>query len=146
ANYFTVRHHAAAEDAAGPHPLGLPRGSVRFLLIAGLAAIVLWLWQTDYLFENQPRLPPGVLILIPGGFLVGWFIGRMAHACFRHGEPAWYQDILAWVAIIAMSILVIVLLLVVFINPGMSEEKQIDTTTWDGVLVAIVSFYFGVRM
>jgi len=146
ANYFTVRSHRSVEEQVGPHPLGLPRGSVRFLLIAGLAALVLWLWQANHLFANAPTLPPGMFILVPGGFLVGWLVGRVAHIVFRHGEPSWYQDIQAWVAIIAMGILVIVMLLVMFINPGMPDEKQIDTTTWDGILVAIVSFYFGARM
>jgi hypothetical protein len=146
ASYFTARTHRSLEAHAGPHPLGLPRGSVRFFLIAGLASIVLWLWQTDHLFANPPRLPPGMVILVPGGFLVGWFVGRVANAIFRGNEPAWYQDVQAWIAIIAMGILVIVMLIVMFINPSMSEEKQVDTTTWDGVLVAVVSFYFGARM
>jgi hypothetical protein len=142
ANYFTLRTHWNAE---GPQPLGLPRGSVRFFLVAGLVALVIWLWQNNSLFGTMPRLPSGVFILVPGGFLFGWFTGRLAHVFFRDGEPAWYQDIQAWVSIIAMGILIIVMLLVMFINPGMSEEKQIDTTTWDGILVAIVSFYFGAR-
>jgi hypothetical protein len=142
ANYFTMRTHWSGE---GPQPLGLPRGAVRFFLVAGLAALVIWLWQTNSLFDNTPRLPSGIFILVPGGFLLGWFVGRIAHALFQDNVPPWYQDIQAWVAIVAMGILIIVMLLVMFINPGMSPEKQIDTTTWDGVLVAIVSFYFGAR-
>ena len=53
------------------------------LVVVIPVALVIWLWQNNTLFDVTPRLPTGVFILVPGGFLVGWFVGRLAHLFFR---------------------------------------------------------------
>jgi len=58
--------------------------------------------------------------------------------------PAWFQDIQAWLAIIAMLGLGVLLLVHVFINRSVSPEYQIGVRV-DVALATIVSFYFGAR-
>jgi hypothetical protein len=147
AHYFTARSRMASEPAYTRQPLGLPRGSVRLLLIAGMAAIVAWLWQHDRkVFEQAPQsLSPGLLLLIPCGFLLGWFVSRLVYLAFGKTEPFWYQDVQAWVAILAVGMLLIDLVFQIFINPSLAPELRRNLSFLEGALTAAISFYFGAR-
>ena len=82
------------------------------ILVLIVVGIVVWLWHTQHLFEATPKINPEALVFIPAGFLVGWLISRVVHVLFRQGEPGWYQDVQAWVAIL---------------NPGPATAAQART-------------------
>jgi hypothetical protein len=146
ANYFAHRSQPGGDPAQEVHPLGLPRGVVRLVLIIGLAAIVFWLWHHDRLFDEREReVNVGWLFLIPAGFVLGWLVSRMVRFFAGGTEPDWYQDIQAWVAIVAMLLLAIVGVTLIWINPNVSPELRRNMPVLEGALVAMVSFYFGAR-
>lgn len=127
-------------------PLGLPRGSIRILILLGFGGIVAWLYHTHRLTEEPPSLPPEMFLLMPGGFFVGWVVARIKMALSKEPQgPFWFQDLEAWVALIAMILLGADLLLQISINPSLPPERRINLTKFEGALAAIVSFYFGVR-
>ena len=145
---FFASHGAniAVPEIHEKSPLGLPRGSVRFLIIAGFAAIVAWLYHTNRLTEEPPTLPPQLLVLMPGGFFLGWLIARVVRTMSQEPQgPFWFQDLEAWVAIIAIILLVADLLLQMSINPSLPAERRISLSNLEGALAGMVSFYFGVR-
>jgi hypothetical protein len=129
----------------GKSPLGLPRGSVRLLIILGFGAIVGWLYHTHRLLEEPPSLPPELLLLMPGGFFLGWLVSLLVHGLSGGQEPYWFQDLEAWVALIALLIMLADLIIHVFINPSVPAERQLSLAQLEGALVAVVSFYFGAR-
>jgi hypothetical protein len=127
-------------------PLGLPRGSIRAFLILGAAGIAGWLY-----YAHPERFPaivtptpkqleawPILLLATLGGYGFGYLIGR---GPWR--RTAGFQDLLAWVSLIAMIGLVVETILLVFIKMRLSET--INTDIWEAILTAIVSFYFGAR-
>jgi hypothetical protein len=130
----------------GIHPLGLPRGSIRILLILGFGGIVGWLYHTHRLLDEQPTMPMELMLLMPGGFFLGWLLSRLVLGLSGgEQEPYWFQDLEAWVAIVALLLMLVDVLFHVFINPSMSEESRVSLSVLEGALAAIVSFYFGAR-
>jgi hypothetical protein len=79
-----------------------------------------------------------VLLALSGGFALGWL--------FRFGpwrRAAWFQDILAWFSMIAMLGLLVEVVILVFINPGLSSQVNLEYLEWG--ITAIVAYYFGAR-
>jgi glucan phosphoethanolaminetransferase (alkaline phosphatase superfamily) len=144
ANYFTVR----SGMTVGPgefHPLWLPRGSVRLILLVGLGGIIAWLWQNDKtIFTEASTVPLGLFIVIPAGFLAGWLVSHAVYLVVGEREPFWYQDVQAWVSIIAMGMLLIELSALI-INHNLGDEFRKNLSTLDAALAAVISFYFGAR-
>src|SRR5262249_58360615 len=65
-HYFAARHRASEAPEPGPPPLFLPRGSVRFLLIAGSIAVAALLFRRGQLTSLEEN--PGVVtLLLVGG-------------------------------------------------------------------------------
>jgi hypothetical protein len=60
------------------------------------------------------------------------------------GVSPWFQDLLAWVSILAMLGLGIDFMIRLFINPTL-QAGQLDLPFWEGELASMVAFYFGVR-
>jgi hypothetical protein len=128
------------------HPLGLPRGSIRAILLLGMAAVLGWIY-----YAHPERLPsrltpdpdqlkqwPTLLTATVAGFALGYLV--------RLGPwrtTAAFQDLLAWVSLLAMLGLVFETVWVIFINPSLFERQ--DLATWEAILTAVVSFYFGAR-
>jgi hypothetical protein len=138
--------HGTSIGVRGPSPLGLPRGVLRTALLLGAAGVLGWMY-----YQDPSRLPvivtpvqeqlhqwPTLLATTIGGFVFGHVIGR---GPWR--RTAGFQDILAWVALIAMIMLVVETILVVFINPRVRQELNLGP--WEAVLTALVTFYFGAR-
>jgi hypothetical protein len=72
-----------------------------------------------------------------GGYLLGWVFGLGPRR-----RTYWFQDIQAWVSLLAMVFLAVEIVMRLFIR-SLNEGKGLPV--WEGILVAIISFYFGVR-
>jgi hypothetical protein len=127
-------------------PLGLPRGSIRGIILIGTVAVVAWCIRSDQelliarLTPTAGQLPqwPYLLGALLGGYFVGWII--------RLGpwkDLYWFQDLQAWVSLIAIILLGAEIALRLFVRPNMDQE--IDLPLYEKILVAVVAFYFGVR-
>ena len=90
----------------------------------------------------------GALVTLPPFFLLGVLVSRAANL-FLAGEtglPAWYQDTIAWFAILAVLALTGVVLWYLVINPSLPAENQIDMPIGVQLLLSgVVAFYFGAR-
>jgi len=145
--FFVSHGHSIAPAGSGHRsPLGLPRGSVRGIILLGTAAVIGWCWHSnrELLLQRLKPTPemldqwPYLLLALTGGFFFGWII-RLGP--WRNWY--WFQDVQAWISLIAMAGLGIEMIIRLFINPTL--EKDINAPLWEQILVAIVAFYFGVR-
>jgi hypothetical protein len=126
-------------------PWHLPRGTFRFLLIAGTIGIIVWQCLEDP-HEMMKRMRPleseldywtSLFAGTLGGFFLGWLLSR---GPWRN--TAVYQDLVAWVAVISLILLLGEVLWKVFIDPTVKIGQR---EIWETILVSIVSFYFGSR-
>lgn len=74
------------------------------------------------------------------GLLSGWIIGR---GPWR--GAAFFQDIQAWVSLLAMIGLVIEVIVLVFINPSLEKSSPLDLHMLEAILTGIIAWYFGSR-
>jgi len=152
-SYFGTRSSSRREEGESP-PLYLPRGSIRFLIILGFAAVIGWnIYQNpDFLkrltptvedLTEQPLLP----VVIFGAFFVGVIVSALAHMVLAGplGLPAWYQDIQAWVSLLAVLGLGADVIYLLVIMPGLDPESALKLRHWQTILSGIVAFYFGAR-
>jgi hypothetical protein len=153
-HFFAAHGHSIAGPSTGPaSPLHLPRGSLRTLVILGFLGVLGWRyyqhpdWQEIFRLQqpivDQPYLP---LVLV-GAFFLGVFLSRGIGQLFRgpEGESPWLQDLRAWLALLATVGLAIEVIIQLVINPSLPPERQLSLPTWQMILAAIVSFYFGAR-
>jgi hypothetical protein len=143
-HYFAARGQA---ETAGPHPLWLPRGSVRLLLLGSLTAAGIYHFVTEPdIFRRQLELSvqslqtfPMLPVIIQGAF----FLGVLVRMAVGKSPPVWFQDFEAWIALIAVMLLATAVLIHLVIAPTVTIE--IDLGFWQGLLAAVVAFYFGER-
>jgi hypothetical protein len=129
--YFSARS-AGAEGPRGRAPLGLPRGTVRLLLL-GAMLVAAWLYLRLHGIASE-RLP---ILWVLGGFAVG----VIARALFLGlnlpqdaGTPAIYH-LQALVTLAAAAGLVV-----------LGVERGADTPAWaEPLLAAFTTYYAGVR-
>ena len=109
---------------------------------------VLW-GAAGYLFFTGESYTHQVFLafVLVGAFFLGLFVGRLVRLTQRGSKvaPYWFQDILAWLSLLAVLGLVVEVLILVVINPGLSPEKRLNLPAWQAWLSSIISFYFGVR-
>lgn len=149
-HFFAAHGHSIAGLNTGTtSPLHLPRGTLRALIIFGFLAVFGYRYYThpnleDLLNVRKPDLQQPYLPLV---ILVGFFIGVLVGRLFgpRLYTAPWFQDILAWVALLATLGLSAEVIIQLIINPGLSEEHRLYLHNWHLVLSGIVSFYFGAR-
>jgi hypothetical protein len=147
AHYFASHGSTiGARHLGDKQPLGLPRGSVRALLLLGFVGLVVWLFYTGHSFVS----PAGASLILPLILLCAFFLGYLAHrvvrAASRNGQlPYWFQDVEAWVALLGMIGLVALLLLHIFVNFNLPEEMKLDLSQLEMIVAAVVGFYFGAR-
>jgi hypothetical protein len=146
AHFFAAHGHTIKSTAAERSPLGLPRGSVRFLLLAGYLGLAFFLYRIQPEFE-YPSTGNFVLLLLL--LISAFFLGHVLTVLVRGVSggvlPAWFQDVQAWVAILAMIALGIILIIQLFINPSVSLEQRLDVPVVESILSALVGLYFGAR-
>ena len=147
-----LAHYFAAHGSSirAPHvseasPLGLPRGSVRFLLLAGFAGLVFWFFYAKRESESLPSASLSLPLIMLSAFFLGYLLSRMSQAVYGENLPPWLLDVEAWVALIAMIGLCALVLLHLFINRNVAEELRLDPSVLETIVAAMVGFYFGAR-
>jgi hypothetical protein len=144
-SFFAAHGHSIRTHAEQKSPLGLPRFSVRFLLLGGYLGLAVYLYRTQPKFE-YPSTSAVVLLLV---LVSGFFLGHILTGAVRylaHGVlPYWFQDIQAWVALLAMLAMGVLLIILLFINPSLSLGQEISSSVLEAILAALVGFYFGAR-
>jgi hypothetical protein len=153
-SYFASRGHAPVPAGVKHwHPLYLPKGSLRLLMIVGFVGAMGWGYYNNPNFfdrlspsiddiKKQPYLP----VLLLGAFFLGIIVAHVGNILFGDpvmGLPPWFQDILAWVSLLGILGLCAEFAIRLFINPGL--EKPLELPHWEGLLSAVVAFYFGAR-
>ena len=146
AHYFAAHGNSiSAGQSPEGSPLGLPHGSVRFLLLAGFVGLVAYLFYHPRAVEAPPEAPLVLPLVLVSGFFLGYLVSRAVRAVARGGTPFWFQDIEAWVALLAMLGLGVILMVRVFINRDLAEDMRLDLTHVETGVAAVVGFYFGAR-
>ncbi len=144
-HFFTAHGSSIRPGPGDRSPLGLPRGSVRFVLLAGYLGLAYYMWhhqlKFDYPLQSNFLLEVALLLT---AFFVGHVITGLVRGATGAIPPA-FQDIEAWVALMALIVLGILVVIQVFINPGLSLGDQIEPALVEGILAALVGFYFGAR-
>jgi hypothetical protein len=154
-HYFAHRSQAppAAPGTRHWHPLFLPRGTLRFVFLVGFFAALGWGFYHDPHFLD--RLTPSaasvaeapyLLPLILGAFLLGVLVGRVGDTLLRGptGVAPWFQDLQAWLALIAVLGLGVEVIIHLVINPTLGD-RPLKLPNWESFLAAVVAFYFGAR-
>jgi hypothetical protein len=149
-HYFGARGVAGAErDASQPKPLYLPGGTVRLLVIAALAGVIAWKYvQVPDIFLRQFDLTveqigkqPLVPVLVLGGFFLGVIMRGIVG---RANPPQAWQDFEAWVSLLAVVGLCAAAVIHLVIDPSL-QAPGLSWPMWEGILGAVVAFYFGAR-
>jgi hypothetical protein len=143
---FFASHGRSIGRPQDRSPWYLPSGTFRFLLIGGTVAIIVWQYLQDP-DEMMRRMRPmeaeldhwtSLFAGTVGGFFLGWLSSR---GPWRN--TAAYQDLVAWIAVIAIFLLVGEAMWKVFIDP--TTKLVADRAVWESILVTVVSCYFGTR-
>jgi hypothetical protein len=131
----------------GSHsPLYLPKGTLRFVIVGGIIGVVGWLLYQDpqevikRMRPQDAELDAWALLFASsiGGFFAGWLLARGPW----RSAPA-FQDVLAWIALVALLMMVGEALWKVFVDPH--GIKIPNRTMWESILIGTVSLYFGTR-
>ncbi len=149
ASYFAAHGKIiGVAHAVDAHPLHLPRGTVRFLLLIGFAGLVIWIHLNRHEFEDQFKVPGYTPLVLLAGFFLGYLVTLLMHAVVGDDLPFLYQDILAWLSLIAALLLGVAFLLQL-IYPSLSAELRPalaeKMTGLAAILAAVIGFYFGAR-
>ena len=147
-HYFAAHGHSIGTAESKGSPLHLPPGTIRVVIILALVGSIGWKLYSDYdglkrqydatleEMKDQVLLP----ILILGGFLLGVLLRGIVG---RHHDAYWFQDLEAWLSVIALVGLGIAVILHSVINPSLAEPVSMHGL--EGALGAIIAFYFGER-
>jgi hypothetical protein len=146
AHFFTAHGRSIGPHVSTRSPLGLPRGSVRLILLGGYLGLAYYL----YTHESKFELPDTGLVLLMlcvllSAFFFGHLITGLVRALGRGTLPAWFQDIQAWFALIGLLLMGVIVIVRLVINASLPGEKQIDLNITESILAGIVGFYFGAR-
>jgi hypothetical protein len=146
AHFFAAHGNTIGRHVSPHSPLGLPSGSIRFVLLAGYIGLIAWLF---YYHREFAPVPEGHLLLplvLISGFIAGFLVTKLVLAASPGGQlPFWFQDVQAWIALLAVIGLVVIALVYLVIRPSIPESYHFDMTIWETIVAAIVGFYFGAR-
>ena len=138
----------ASRQSGQASPLHLPAGSVRLVVVLLLGGAIGWKMTQNpdglhkqfvdslNLLKDQPYLP----VLILGAFFVGVVLRAIVG---RTNPPQWLQDFEAWVSLLALIGLGVAVVIHLIVNPSLEEDLRLPT--WEGILGAVIAFYFGER-
>jgi len=144
---FFVAHgkSIARRDEKTASPLWLPGGTIRFVLLAGTAAVFAYIYfshpeRLDRLTPHPDQLKNWKYYL--GALGIGFVLGYGTRLVpFRH---AWaFQSFQAWIAILAMAILFLEMVFQAIINWSLTQ--QLDPVAWSTIVTGVTAFYFGSR-
>jgi hypothetical protein len=147
-HYFAARGHMRGQsDAWSQQPLYLPRGTVRFILLVGLVGTCVYRYVTDAAgFEAQWLASVQALQaypMLPVIVLLGFFSGALLRTLIGRQPPPWWQDLEAWLSLISVLLMGVATLIHLVIDPSLSDPMSLPF--WEGLLSAVVAFYFGER-
>jgi hypothetical protein len=146
AHFFAAHGGSIGRHVSERSPLGLPSGSVRFLLLAGYLGLAAYLYYTHPDFELPTKGPYVFLLLVLlSGFCLGMVLHRLMRAVGGGQVPDWFLNFEAWVALLALLGLGVLLMVHVFINPTLKPETRIELPNVEAVLAGLIGFYFGAR-
>ncbi len=147
-HFFTAHGKTIGRHATGRPPLGLPTGSIRFILGAGYIGLCVFLFYHHANFELPAQTSFYSLLLVLVVTLSGYFAGLLIAGCVRmtwgDPPPGPYLDLEAWVALLAMIGLGVIVL-IQLINNHVSGEHQIQLDTTEAVVSGLIGLYFGAR-
>jgi hypothetical protein len=149
AHYFSAHGSTIGPAVSTRSPLGLPRGSVRFLLLVGYGGLAYYLYR----HQNEYELPKvetiqdfiTLLALLLAAFFIGHYLTLLVRMFSGGTLPFWFQDVQAWIALLAILGLAALMIIHVFINPNVNPDVKVGTLPLDQTLAALVGFYFGSR-
>ena len=146
-HFFTAHGKTIGPQVSPRSPLGLPRGSLRFLLVAGYVGLGVFMYLHGQLDFTEPAKGQQALLILL--LLSGFFLGHVITGAVRWLSggllPYWFQDIEAWVALLALLGLGILTIVHIFINPTLATQDRMDVPPVEAFLAAAVGFYFGAR-
>ena len=146
AHFFAAHGNTIGRHISARSPLGLPGGTVRFLLLAGYLGLIAVLFYNHREFEEPPEGPLVLPLILIAGFLIGFIVTRLVLAASPEGQlPFWFQDVQAWFALLAVIGLTIITIIYLFIFPNIAQELRFSTGGLETIVAAIVGFYFGAR-
>jgi hypothetical protein len=131
-------------------PLYMPSGFIRLLIVVLLVGTLAWKLsqdaeglqtQMEHSAESLTKQP-----LLPLVLLGGFFLGIILHLLVgRQNTPYWFEDIEAWVALLAVIGLVVDAMVILVINPSLKDKDPLTTHGLQGFIAAAIAFYFGAR-
>lgn len=149
-HYYALRRTAGEPAEEGPPPLSLPKGTIRFVLLAMFVAVAVVLFQRREPFNPQAT-PAIYTLIVVAGFLLGIVTSKFVGGLWSKGrrpKRIWI-DLRAVVALLAAIMLVILAWNESYhFLPLRRESGPRPPITAEGirhVLAAIVAFYFGAR-
>lgn len=153
-HYFALRRGQEEPEQIGPAPLFLPRGTVRLLVIAGFATVIVLLVRRGA--PMQPDQSPAAFSLIlVVGFLLGVLSRKLGEwiSYFRgHRTHRIFADLRALVALLAAVVLVALAWnqITPFLPAPRGElpgraRTNISEYGLEHYFGAIIGFYFGAR-
>jgi hypothetical protein len=149
-HYFAARGHAHTHGQSHvwhQQPLHLPRGSVRVLILVSLMGTCIYRYVTaQAAFESQWLLSVQSLQLypmLPVIVLIGFFSGALLRMVIGRQPPALWQDLEAWLSLMSVLLMGVGTMIHLIIDPSLSEPLSLPF--WEGMLSAVVAFYFGER-
>jgi hypothetical protein len=151
--YFAARGRSGGPAPQEPPPLYLPRGTIRGLIIIGFLGVLGYAIYNDPTgFFKRPLLSdddkketlvlPMVMI---GAFMLGVVVAWISVKTLAGpaGMPFWYQDVQAWVSLLAVLGLGVQVILELVVFPSMVSPPSLPHL--EILLSAIIAFYFGAR-
>jgi hypothetical protein len=147
AHFFAAHGGTIGPKTGSRSPLGLPGGTLRLLLVAGYLGLAVFLFMHSQISFTVPDQGQWVLIILV--VLTCFFVGHLLTVMVRFFSagilPFWFQDLQAWVALIALLLLGALTMLHAVINPTLDPENRLDWPTVDAILAGLVGLYFGAR-
>ncbi|MCS6850525.1 MAG: hypothetical protein NZ700_05065 [Gemmataceae bacterium] len=154
-HYFAARGQAPkVKGRGGASPLYLPRGTIRFLIVLGFVGVLGWGYYSNPNFlerlkplpeeiAEQPLLP----IVLLGAFFLGVIVERAAQVLLHgpQGMPGWYQDVKAWLSLLAIMGLAAEVIIQLVLAPTVDWAAGWNLPHWQMILTGVVAFYFGTR-
>jgi hypothetical protein len=146
AHFFVAHGKTIGSRVSHSSPLGMPRGSVRFVLLGGYLGLAYFMYATKPPFQVPETMPVMLMLaVLVTCFIVGHALTNVVVWFARGSTPAWFQDIQAWFALMGMVVLGIVVILRLVINYSLPLGDQLNLDVIEAILAGIAGFYFGAR-
>jgi hypothetical protein len=146
AHFFVAHGKSIGSTVSNRSPLGLPRYSVRVILLVGYLGLAYWMYNhrtaNDFAAPETAPLLLMIAVLFTA-FFIGYVLTGLVSFLWGGSLPFWFQDVQAWFALIALLLLGILILLRLVINPSL--ELPLSLGNIEIALAAFVGFYFGAR-